>query len=74
MGVVRRRPSFVGTRRGPATAISKARNMKRLVIISVFAVTLTGCLERTRVNCERIKNKAPETVGTQTQIGGGRCA
>lgn len=48
--------------------------MKRLVIISVFAVTLTGCLERTRVNCERIKNKAPETVGTQTQIGGGRCA
>jgi hypothetical protein len=48
--------------------------MKRLVFISVFAVTLTACADRTRVNCERIKNKAPETIGTQTQIGGGRCA
>jgi len=48
--------------------------MKRLALLSLLAVTLTGCLERTRVNCERIKNKAPETIGTQTQIGGGRCA
>jgi hypothetical protein len=48
--------------------------MKRLALISLIAVTLTACSDRTRVNCERIKNKAPETIGTQTQIGGGRCA
>jgi hypothetical protein len=46
--------------------------MKRLVIISVFAVTLTACSDRTRVNCERIKNKAPGVV-TTNQIGGNRC-
>ena len=46
--------------------------MKRLVFISVFAVTLTACSDRTRVNCERIKNKAPGVV-TTNQIGGGRC-
>lgn len=48
--------------------------MKRLLAVVLLTGTLTGCLERTRVNCERVKNKAPETVGTQTQIGGGRCA
>jgi hypothetical protein len=48
--------------------------MKRLALISLLAITLTACADRTRVNCERIKNKAPETIGTQTQIGGGRCA
>jgi hypothetical protein len=48
--------------------------MKRLALISATLIALTGCADRTRVNCERIKNKAPETIGTQTQIGGGRCA
>jgi hypothetical protein len=48
--------------------------MKRLALISLLAITVTACADRTRVNCERIKNKAPETIGTQTQIGGGRCA
>jgi len=47
--------------------------MKRLVIISVFAVTLAACSDRTRVNCERIKNKAPGAVETIVQVGGGRC-
>lgn len=46
--------------------------MKRLVIISVLAVTLTACSDRTRVNCERVKNKAPG-VAAPNQIGGGRC-
>ena len=46
--------------------------MKRLVIVSVIAVTLTACSDRTRVNCERIKNKAPGVVATN-QIEGGRC-
>ena len=48
--------------------------MKRLALISLLAITLTACSDRAKVNCERIKNKAPETIGTQTQIGGGRCA
>ena len=47
--------------------------MKRLALISLLTITLTSCADRTRVNCERIKNKAPETIGTAVQIGGGRC-
>jgi PBP1b-binding outer membrane lipoprotein LpoB len=54
--------------------VAGQKQMKRLALISLLAVTLTACADRTRVNCERIKNKAPETIGTQTQIGGGRCA
>ena len=46
--------------------------MKRLALISLFAVTFTGCSDRTRVNCERVKNKAPGVV-TTIQVGGGRC-
>jgi phosphoribosylformimino-5-aminoimidazole carboxamide ribonucleotide (ProFAR) isomerase len=46
--------------------------MKRLALISLLAVTLTACSDRTRVNCERIKNKAPGVV-TTVQVGGGRC-
>jgi hypothetical protein len=46
--------------------------MKRLALLSLFAVTLTACSDRTRVNCERIKNKAPGVV-TTIQVGGGRC-
>jgi hypothetical protein len=47
--------------------------MKRLALISLLAITLTACADRTRVNCERIKNKLPVTIGTDVQIGGGRC-
>jgi hypothetical protein len=46
--------------------------MKRLALLSLLAITLTACADRTRVNCERIKNKAPGAV-TTVQIGGGRC-
>lgn len=45
--------------------------MKRLALISLFAFTLAACSDRTRVNCERTRNKAL-TVATN-QIGGGRC-
>ena len=46
--------------------------MKRLALISLFAVSLASCSDRTRVNCERVKNKAPGVV-TTIQVGGGRC-
>jgi hypothetical protein len=46
--------------------------MKRLALISLLAITLTACSDRTRVNCERTKNKAPGVV-TTVQVGGGRC-
>jgi hypothetical protein len=46
--------------------------MKRLALISLLAITLTACSDRTRVNCERIKNKAPGVI-TTNQIGGDRC-
>lgn len=47
--------------------------MKRLALISLFAVTLAACSDRTRVNCERQRNKALQTVETTIQTGGGRC-
>jgi PBP1b-binding outer membrane lipoprotein LpoB len=46
--------------------------MKRLALISLLAITLTACSDRTKVNCERTKNKAL-TVQTTNQIGGDRC-
>ena len=46
--------------------------MKRLALLSLLTITLTACSDRTRVNCERIKNKAPGVV-TTVQVGGGRC-
>jgi hypothetical protein len=46
--------------------------MKRLALISLIAITVTACSDRTKVNCERIKNKAPGVV-TTNQIGEGRC-
>ena len=46
--------------------------MKRLALLSVLTITLTACGDRARVNCERIKNKAPGVV-TTIQVGGGRC-
>jgi hypothetical protein len=48
--------------------------MKRLLLISATLIALTGCADRTRVNCERVKNKALNAVTeTTVQIGGGRC-
>ena len=46
--------------------------MKRLALLSLLTITLTACSDRTRINCERIKNKAPGVV-TTVQVGGGRC-
>jgi hypothetical protein len=46
--------------------------MKRIALISLFAIACAGCSDRTRVNCERVKNKAPGAV-TTLQVGGGRC-
>lgn len=48
--------------------------MRHLALISLLTIILSSCADRTKVNCERIRNKAPETISTQTQIGGGRCA
>jgi hypothetical protein len=48
--------------------------MKRLALISLLLLSfLAGCADRTRVNCERIKNKAPGVVEAPDQVGGGRC-
>lgn len=47
--------------------------MKRLALLSLLTITLTACSDRTRVNCERTKNKAPGVVETSVQVGGGRC-
>jgi hypothetical protein len=47
---------------------------KSLLCLSLLTfLILSSCSDRTRINCERIKNKAPETIGTAVQIGGGRC-
>jgi hypothetical protein len=42
--------------------------MKRLAIISILTVTLTACSDRTRVNCERTKNKALSAVTVLGQV------
>ena len=47
--------------------------MRRLALLSLFAVTLAACSDRSRVNCERQRNKALQTVETTIQVGGGRC-
>jgi hypothetical protein len=47
--------------------------MKRLALLSLLAITLSSCADRTRVNCERIKNKALGAVEAPDQVGGGRC-
>jgi hypothetical protein len=48
--------------------------MKRLLLISVTLIALTACSDRTRVNCERVKNKAlsAATIAPNEQ-GTGRC-
>lgn len=45
--------------------------MKRLALLSLVAISLASCGDRTRVNCERQRNKA--LTVTTNQIGGGRC-
>lgn len=47
--------------------------MKRLALLSLLTMTLTSCADRTRVNCERQRNKALQTIETTIQMGGGRC-
>lgn len=49
--------------------------MKRLALLSLLTITLSSCAQRTKQNCERVRdNKMPTTVGTDVRIGGGRCA
>jgi hypothetical protein len=43
--------------------------MKRLALLSLLTITLTACSDRTRVNCERIKNKAPGVVTPENNLG-----
>lgn len=40
--------------------------MRRVALISLFAVTLAACSDQTRVNCERQRNK---TLGSVTVLG-----
>jgi hypothetical protein len=47
--------------------------MKRMAVVGLLAITLAACSDRTRVNCERQRNKALQTVETTIQTGGGRC-
>jgi len=47
--------------------------MKRLALISLFAITFASCSDRTRVNCERTKNKALGAATVLGQIEGSRC-
>ena len=48
-------------------------NRLKALILLVICASLTACADRTRVNCERVKNKAPGVVETSVQVGGGRC-
>ena len=47
--------------------------MKRLSLTLLLCLALSSCADRTRVNCERTKNKAPGVVEAPDQVGGGRC-
>lgn len=47
--------------------------MKRLALISLLTITLTACSDRTRVNCERTKNKALTGVVTPENNLGAKC-
>jgi hypothetical protein len=40
--------------------------MKRLALITLFAITLTACSDRERVNCPEIRNKV---LGAATVVG-----
>ena len=47
--------------------------MKRLALLSLFAITLAACSDRTRVNCERTKNKALTGITTPENNLGAKC-
>lgn len=47
--------------------------MRKSLILLVFFGSLTACADRTRVNCERVKNKAATATASMTTPGGGRC-
>ena len=47
--------------------------MKRLALISLLAISLSSCADRTRVNCERTKNKALTGVVTPENKLGAKC-
>jgi hypothetical protein len=40
--------------------------MRRIAIIGLLAISLASCSDRTRVNCERQRNKA---LGAATVLG-----
>jgi hypothetical protein len=42
--------------------------MKRIALISLLTITVTACADRTRVNCERQRNKALSAVTVLGQI------
>jgi hypothetical protein len=47
--------------------------MKRLALISLLAITLTACADRTRTQCPETRNKAL-TVSTVENNLGAKCA
>tara|TARA_R110002126_G_scaffold250564_1_gene393452 strand:- start:173 stop:322 length:150 start_codon:yes stop_codon:yes gene_type:complete len=49
--------------------------MRKSLILLVFLGSLTACSDRTRVNCERVKNKALSAATiAPNETGTGRCA
>lgn len=42
--------------------------MRRMAIIGLLAICLAGCSDRTRMNCERTKNKALSAVTVLGQM------
>jgi hypothetical protein len=49
--------------------------MKKSLILLVICASLTACSDRTRVNCERVKNKALSAATiAPNETGTGRCA
>ena len=44
--------------------------MKKLLLcLSLLTLCLSSCADRSRVNCERIKNKAPGVVTPENNLG-----
>jgi len=49
-------------------------NPPKALILLVALLSLTACVDRERVNCQRTKNKALSAITVAPpQIGGGRC-
>lgn len=47
--------------------------MRCVAIIGLLAICLAACSDRTRVNCERQRNKALGAATVLGQIEGSRC-